>query len=193
MCFSTYQGCIKDKLNIRTHKTTLGYTWHQTDLEGWDRKLSPPAGHHEAPFFKGGSYRSLLSCYGVTPFTPLYRPGESSGPRRWDSYWTGHPQEPVSPAKTPHSPAFRGPARKLPRSLHPRKLKDTAVDQVFTVFPGPNAVYQPEITFIVLPYNIVNTTFTCFQGNKARRSTEVKLSGKDGKEFDNSVFTNAYL
>lgn len=51
-------------------------------------------------------------------------------------------------------------ALQVPKSLHPRKLKDTAVDQVFTGFPGPNAVYQPEITFIVLPYNIVDTTFT---------------------------------
>lgn len=62
MCFSTYQGCIKDKLNIQTRKTSLSYTWHPTDLEGCETGNSIPAEHHEASFFKGRSCRSLLSC-----------------------------------------------------------------------------------------------------------------------------------
>lgn len=103
MCCSTYQGSLKYKLNIQTLKTTLGYTWHQTD---WEEHGTGNTAHLQGTmrhsFSKGGPVEAHSAVQELFSL-PLYLPGESSGPRRWDSYWIGHPQEPISPAITPKS------------------------------------------------------------------------------------------
>lgn len=68
MCFNTYQGCIKDKLNIQTHKTSLSYTWHQTDLEGCETGNTVHLqGTMRHPFSKGGPVEAYSAVKELFP------------------------------------------------------------------------------------------------------------------------------
>lgn len=78
MCCRTYPGSFKDKLDIQTHKTTLGYTWHQTDHGCGTGTRAHVQGTMKHSFSMGGLGRSLLGCPGAILFNPLHLPGESS-------------------------------------------------------------------------------------------------------------------
>lgn len=60
----------KDNVNIQTHKTSVGCTWHQIHLERCRTETSTAAGHLEAFSFDGRSCSTLFSWPGAILSTP---------------------------------------------------------------------------------------------------------------------------
>lgn len=168
MCFSTYQGCIKNKLNIQTHKSTLGYTWHQTDLEGCETGNSARLqGTMRCPFSKGGP---VEACSAVTELLPL--PLSTALEKAQAQGGEIHTGQVIHKSQyLLQKPHIVLPLGALQGNCQSHYIQGSSKIQLLIrylqVFLVQMQFTSQKSLFIVLPYNIVNTTFTWFPGKQS--------------------------
>lgn len=80
-CNAHHRSLLKDKVNIQTHKTTVGCTWHQIHLEkcGPGDTVHPQSTEKYSPSM--GDLMALYSAVQKLFSLLLHLPGESSGSR----------------------------------------------------------------------------------------------------------------